>query len=68
MIGLESSINRWMILMKKIKRLPAPPRISSRTLFYRYIENLTLINRLPSVGDSQVNSVGIINVSMDNDY
>ena len=31
-------------------------------------ENLTLINRLPSVGDSQVNSVGMINVSMDNDY
>ena len=31
-------------------------------------ENLTLINRLPSDGDSQVNSVGIINVSMGNDY
>ena len=31
------------------------------------VENLTIINHLPSAGDSQINSVSIINVSMDND-
>ena len=31
-------------------------------------ENVTIINRLPSVDDSQINSVSIINLSMDNDY
>ena len=29
-------------------------------------ENLILINRLPAVDNSQVNSVGVINVTVDN--
>ena len=75
------SFRETMFLIKKITEIDSHFRVKKKLwskllnifdfFLINYVrvrtENLTLINRLPSVGDSQVNSVGIINVSMDND-